>query len=81
VGEAGYFAVAPNQRGYAAGGHPDPADHSQYPVDRLVGDEPDIVVVIGHGDHQFHLSASIAQGSVPDPAPARNIHTSFTIPG
>jgi pimeloyl-ACP methyl ester carboxylesterase len=26
VGEAGYFAVAPNQRGYAAGARPDPTD-------------------------------------------------------
>ncbi len=26
LGEAGYFAVAPNQRGYSAGARPDPAN-------------------------------------------------------
>src|SRR6185437_11200168 len=38
VGEAGHFAIAPNQRGYAAGARPDPADHSSYQVDRLTND-------------------------------------------
>jgi pimeloyl-ACP methyl ester carboxylesterase len=31
--QAGYFAVAPNQQGYAAGARPDPADHASYHVD------------------------------------------------
>jgi pimeloyl-ACP methyl ester carboxylesterase len=55
VVEAGYFAVAPNQRGYAAGARPDLADHSQYRVARLIGDALDIVAAIGHGDRGFHL--------------------------
>ena len=55
VAEAGYFAVAPNQRGYAAGARPDPADHASYRVDRLIGDALDIVAAVGHGDRRFHL--------------------------
>jgi pimeloyl-ACP methyl ester carboxylesterase len=55
VGEAGYFAVAPNQRGYAAGARPDPADHSSYHVDRLINDALDIVAAVGHGNRRFHL--------------------------
>jgi pimeloyl-ACP methyl ester carboxylesterase len=55
VGEAGYFAVAPNQRGYAAGARPDPVDHASYHVDRLIGDALDIVAAVGHGDRRFHL--------------------------
>src|SRR4051812_20793817 len=38
VAEAGFFAVAPNQRGYAAGARPDPADRANYRVDRLLAD-------------------------------------------
>src|SRR6185369_4561053 len=40
---AGFLAVAPNQRGYAAGARPDPADHPSYRIDRLIGDALDIV--------------------------------------
>jgi pimeloyl-ACP methyl ester carboxylesterase len=52
---AGFFAVAPNQRGYAAGARPDPADIDAYRVDRLVGDALDIVAATGHGGRRFHL--------------------------
>jgi pimeloyl-ACP methyl ester carboxylesterase len=55
VGEAGHFAVAPNQRGYAAGARPDPADHSSYRVDRLINDAFEIVAAVGHGNRRFHL--------------------------
>lgn len=55
VAEAGYFAVAPNQRGYAAGARPDPADHSSYRVDRLISDALDIAAAVGHGARRFHL--------------------------
>jgi len=30
LAETGYFAVAPNQRGYSAGARPDPTDHANY---------------------------------------------------
>jgi pimeloyl-ACP methyl ester carboxylesterase len=52
---AGYFVLAPNQRGYAAGARPDPADFDNYRIDRLIGDALDIVKEAGHGDRQFHL--------------------------
>jgi pimeloyl-ACP methyl ester carboxylesterase len=55
VAEAGFFAVAPNQRGYAAGARPDPADHASYRVDRLLADALDIVAAVGHGSRCFHL--------------------------
>lgn len=52
---AGFFAVAPNQRGYAAGARPDPTDLDAYRVDRLIGDALDIVAATGHGGRRFHL--------------------------
>ena len=55
LGDAGYFAVAPNQRGYAAGARPDPTDYTNYRIDRLIGDALDIVAAVGHGDRRFHL--------------------------
>jgi pimeloyl-ACP methyl ester carboxylesterase len=55
VAQAGYFAVAPNQRGYAAGVRPDPTDHPSYRIERLVQDALDIVTAVGHGERCFHL--------------------------
>jgi len=52
---AGYFAVAPNQRGYSADARPDPTDFDSYRVDRLIGDALDIVAAAGHGERRFHL--------------------------
>src|SRR4051812_23506048 len=52
---AGYFAVAPNQRGYAAGARPDPTDFDNYRIDKLIGDVQDIVTGVGHGGRRFHL--------------------------
>jgi pimeloyl-ACP methyl ester carboxylesterase len=52
---AGYFAAAPNQRGYAAGARPDAADHASYRVDRLIGDALDLVAALGYGAQRFHL--------------------------
>src|SRR6201989_1124286 len=51
----GYFAVAPNQRGYSPGARPDPRDLGAYRIDRLVQDALDIVAAAGHGDRRFHL--------------------------
>jgi len=53
--KAGYFAVAPNQRGYAIGARPDPANFDNYRIDKLIGDALDIVKAAGHGDRRFHL--------------------------
>lgn len=55
LADAGYFAVAPNQRGYSPGARPDPKDLDAYRIDRLVEDALDIVVAVGHGDKRFHL--------------------------
>jgi hypothetical protein len=38
LSEAGYFAVAPNQRSYSADARPDPTDFDSYRVDRLIDD-------------------------------------------
>ena len=55
LAQAGFFAAAPNQRGYAVDARPDPSDHANYRVDRLIGDALDIVAALGHGDRRFHL--------------------------
>ena len=55
LAEAGFFAVAPNQRGYSANARPDPSDFDSYRVERLIGDALDIVDVLGHGKRRFHL--------------------------
>jgi pimeloyl-ACP methyl ester carboxylesterase len=55
LAQAGYFSVAPNQRGYAAGARPDPTDFDNYRIDRLIGDALDIVAAVGHGGRRFHL--------------------------
>jgi pimeloyl-ACP methyl ester carboxylesterase len=52
---AGFYAVAPNQRGYAPEARPDPADVGQYTVDKVVQDVLDIVAAIGYGGRRFHL--------------------------
>jgi pimeloyl-ACP methyl ester carboxylesterase len=52
---AGYFAVAPNQRGYSADARPDPADHASYRIELLIGDALDIVAAISHDGRRFHL--------------------------
>src|SRR5437016_6151788 len=55
LAEAGYLAVAPNQRGYSVDARPDPADFDNYRVDRLIGDALDIVAATGHRERRFHL--------------------------
>lgn len=52
---AGFFAVAPNQRGYAVEARPDPADLDSYRFDKLTGDALDIVEALGRADERFHL--------------------------
>ena len=55
LAQAGYFAVAPNQRGYSVDARPDPTDFDNYRIDRLIGDALDIVAAVGHGERRFHL--------------------------
>ena len=53
---AGFRTAAPNQRGYAAGARPDPADHASYRIDLLIADALDIAAALGHGERRFHLA-------------------------
>ena len=57
LAEAGYHAVAPDQRGYSPGARPDPAtDLAAYGIDRLVGDVLDLAAALGcTASTQFHL--------------------------
>jgi len=55
LADAGYFALAPNQRGYSPGARPDPRDLDAYRIDRLVGDALNLVAAAGHGGRRFHL--------------------------
>ena len=55
LAQAGYFAMAPNQRGYSVEARPDPQDFDKYHVDRLIGDALDIVAAAGHTERRFHL--------------------------
>ena len=56
---AGYFVLAPNQRGYAAGARPDPAVFDNYLIDKLIGDALDILWATGHGERGFISSGTI----------------------
>jgi pimeloyl-ACP methyl ester carboxylesterase len=64
LGDAGFYAVAPNQRGYAAEARPDPADFSNYEVDKLIGDAMDIVAAVGGPECRFHLVGHDWGGSI-----------------
>jgi pimeloyl-ACP methyl ester carboxylesterase len=64
LAEAGYFAAAPNQRGYAPGARPDPAEHANYAIDALIDDAMAIVAALGHGERRFHLAGHDWGGSL-----------------
>jgi pimeloyl-ACP methyl ester carboxylesterase len=56
LAEAGFFAVAPDQRGYSAGARPDPADPARhYDIELLIGDALALAAAVGHGARRFHL--------------------------
>ncbi|BBK43238.1 haloalkane dehalogenase [Allostella vacuolata] len=52
---SGFRAVAPNQRGYAAGARPDTNDFEQYRMERLIQDAFDIVDRVGTPGQRIHL--------------------------
>ena len=56
LGQAGYRAAAPNQRGYAAGARPDPTDHPAYRIDNLLNDARAIATALGQPGRRFHLA-------------------------
>ena len=55
LARAGFFAAAPDQRGYSARARPDPADHALYDIELLIGDALGLVEALGHGARRFHL--------------------------
>ena len=55
LGDMGYRAVAPGQRGYSPGARPDPREFSHYLIDRLMDDAMAIVAASGYGEARFHL--------------------------
>jgi pimeloyl-ACP methyl ester carboxylesterase len=55
LADAGFRAVAPDQRGYSAGARPDPAVLDGYGVDRLVDDVLRLADAAGGPDGTFHL--------------------------
>lgn len=55
LADAGYRAVAPDQRGYSPGARPDPADLANYTFEKLIADAIDIAAAAGYGDKRFHL--------------------------
>ena len=64
VAEAGYFAAAPNQRGYAQGARPDPAEHTNYAIDALIADAMAVAAALGHSERRFHLAGHDWGGSL-----------------
>jgi pimeloyl-ACP methyl ester carboxylesterase len=53
---AGFFALAPDQRGYSPGARPDPADPARYDIELLIQDALDLIAAVGHGPpRRFHL--------------------------
>ena len=55
LARAGFFAVAPDQRGYSPGARPDPANFAQYDIELLIGDALDLAAAAGRGARRLHL--------------------------
>jgi pimeloyl-ACP methyl ester carboxylesterase len=64
LGDMGYRAIAPSQRGYSPGARPDPREFSHYLIDRLMDDAMAIAVASGYGDGRFHLAGHDWGGSI-----------------
>jgi len=64
LGDMGYRAIAPGQRGYSPGARPDPREFSHYLIDRLMDDAMAIVTACGYGDARFHLVGHDWGGSI-----------------
>ena len=64
LGDMGYRAMAPSQRGYSPGARPDPHEFSHYLIDQLMDDAIAIVAAAGYGDARFHLVGHDWGGSI-----------------
>ena len=64
LGDMGYRAIAPSQRGYSPGARPDTREFSHYLIDRLMDDAIAIAAAAGYGDARFHLAGHDWGGSI-----------------
>jgi pimeloyl-ACP methyl ester carboxylesterase len=64
LGDMGYRAIAPSQRGYSPGARPDPREFSHYLIDRLMDDAMAMVAAAGYGEARFHLAGHDWGGSI-----------------
>jgi pimeloyl-ACP methyl ester carboxylesterase len=64
LGDMGYRAIAPSQRGYSPGARPDPREFSHYLIDRLMDDAMAIAAAAGYGSARFHLAGHDWGGSI-----------------
>src|SRR5258708_26418003 len=55
LGDMGYRAIAPSQRGYSPGARPDAREFSHYLIDRLMHDAMAIAGASGYLASRFHL--------------------------
>src|SRR5262245_2409424 len=61
---AGYFAVAPGQRGYSPGARPDTSNADNYRFYRLLADAMNVAAICGHAERRFHLVGHDWGGSI-----------------
>src|SRR5258708_16915541 len=71
LGDMGYRAIAPSQRGYSPGARPDAHEFSHYLIDRLIDDAMAIAAAAGYGEARFHLAGHAWGGSIAPGLPAR----------
>jgi len=64
LGDMGYRAIAPSQRGYSPGARPDSREFSHYLIDRLIDDAMAIAAAAGYGSARFHLAGHDWGGSI-----------------
>lgn len=64
LGDAGYRAIAPSQRGYSPAARPDVRDASNYHIDRLMVDAMAIAAASGYGAARLHLAGHDWGGSI-----------------
>ncbi|WP_349631292.1 alpha/beta hydrolase [Bradyrhizobium sp. AUGA SZCCT0222] len=64
LGDMGYRAIAPSQRGYSPEARPNPREFSHYLIDRLIDDALAIAAASGYGDARIHLVGHDWGGSI-----------------
>ena len=64
LGDMGYRAVAPSQRGYSKAPRPDAREFSHYLIDRLMDDAMAIAAASGYREARFHLAGHDWGGSI-----------------